>query len=109
MSHFKTKTLFSYNDLYSVKTPDTNVTCESIKCDPNSCNNNNKIDCTNCYKKEYCTNIDYANELYKNNAKHLGKTQEIVDISQIYNSEYIKSLNLMVGIIGILSFIFYNK
>lgn len=110
MSNFKNKTIFSYNDLFSVKTPDNSAgnNCPGT-CVPSTCNDNTLSGCEPCYKKEYCTNKKFANNLYTNNAKYLGKSQEHSDISQVYNNEYIKSVNLIAGIIGILSFIFYNK
>jgi hypothetical protein len=109
MSLIQNKTLFSYNDLYSVKNTDTVVSCPQPSCEPSSCNGTTNSDCENCYKKEYCANKQFADELKNHNQKYLGKTVEHSDIKEVYNSEYIKSINLMVGIIGILSFIFYNK
>jgi hypothetical protein len=109
MSLIQNKTLFSYDDLYSVRNPDNRVSCPSNSCDSSKCDGTTNSDCENCYKQEYCANIEYATNLRTHNTKYLGKTLENSDIKQIYRSEYIKSINVMVGIIGILSFIFYNK
>jgi PPE-repeat protein len=110
MSFVQNNTLFSYKDLYSVQNSDNSVTCRSsISCVTTDCNGTTNAGCTNCYNQEYCTNKTYANQLQTHSQKYLGKNQEYNDMSQIYNSEYIKSVNLMVGIIGVLSFIFYNK
>jgi hypothetical protein len=111
MSFVQNNTLFSYYDLYSVKNLD-NVNCSLIKgnaCVIGNCDGNNNIGCTNCYNQDYCVNKNYATQLQIHSQKYLGKKQEYNDMSQIYNSEYIKSINLMVGIIGVLSLIFYNK
>ena len=109
MSLIQNNTFFLYNDLYSVRTPD-NVSCTPVNaCVTSNCIVGNYSSCNDCYKTEYCTNKQFADELKKHNQKYLGKTLENDDIKQVYNSEYIKSVNLMVGIIGILSFIFYNK
>jgi hypothetical protein len=113
MSFVQNNTLFSYNDLYSVKYSDSGVNCPNpptTNCVSSTCNGpSNTGGCTVCYNEEYCKNKNYATQLQTHSQKYLGKNQEYNDMSQIYNSEYIKSVNLMVGIIGVLSFIFYNK
>jgi hypothetical protein len=115
MSFVQNNTLFSYKDLYSVQNSE-NHGCsvsdiEGRTCNPSaSCKEGGSYTtCDDCYKNEYCTNKTYATQLQTHSQKYLGKNQEYNDMSQIYNSEYIKSVNLMVGIIGVLSFIFYNK
>jgi len=111
MSFVQNNTLFSHKDLYSVKYSDSGVICPGSP--PATCDTKCVVgtydDCNNCYANEYCTNKTYATQLQTHSQKYLGKNQEYNDMSQIYNSEYIKSVNLMVGIIGVLSFIFYNK
>ena len=110
MSQFQNKTLFTYNDIYSIKNTDKNIYCPyDTPCNPSTCNGNDNTGCDVCYKYEYCKNKTNADELRIQNEKYLGKTQEYNDTLQMYNSEYIKSINVMVGIIAILSFIFYNK
>ena len=109
MSLIQNNTFFLYNDLYSVKNPNDRRNCPFNTCDTGNCIVGNYSSCDNCYKTEYCTNKQFADELKKHNQKYLGKTLENDDIKQVYNSEYIKSVNLLVGIIGIFSFIFYNK
>ena len=117
MSFVQNNTLFSYKDLYSVQNSDqVDCTTSAINSRKNTCDTitdckegGSYTTCSDCYKNEYCTNKTYATNLQTHSQKYLGKNQEYNDMSQIYNSEYIKSVNLMVGIIGVLSFIFYNK
>jgi hypothetical protein len=111
MSFVQNNTLFSHKDLYSVKYSD-GVNCSLIQgnaCVIGNCDGSDNTGCTKCYNQDYCVNKNYATQLQTHSQKYLGKNQEYNDMSQIYNSEYIKSVNLMVGIIGVLSFIFYNK
>ena len=111
MSFVQNNTLFSYKDLYSVQNLDS-VDCSLIignACVIGNCDGNDNSGCTKCYNQDYCVNKNYATQLQIHSQKYLGKKQEYNDMSQIYNSEYIKSINLMVGIIGVLSLIFYNK
>jgi hypothetical protein len=97
--------VLEYSDLYSVLTPDTTVntcpgTCNPATCTSDSCSED-------CYKYEYCRNKNNADELIR--GKQLSQMQENVDVNLVYEGDYIKSINLIVGIIGVFSLIFYNK
>jgi hypothetical protein len=102
--------VLEYSDLYSVQHPDaTVISCtpepactSSTTCTSSSCTSNNS-----CYQYEYCKNKEKAQALI--NGKQLSQLQENRDIHLIYEGDYIKSINLMIGIIGVFSFIFYNK
>lgn len=97
--------VLSYSQLYSTQNPDSEVTCTSdMNCDASACTNES---CNKCYKYEYCKNKERAMDLIS--GKQLGQMQENRDVNVIYNGDYIKSINLILGIIGISSFIFYNK
>jgi len=98
--------VLEYSDLYSVLTPDNTVSACPGSCDPATCTS--KI-CTDqsCYQYEYCRNKNNADELIR--GKQLSQMQENVDVNLVYEGDYIKSINLIVGIIGVFSLIFYNK
>jgi len=97
--------VLEYSNLYSVQNPDTSVTCTSDKsCNPNNCTRDS---CNNCYQYEYCRNTKNADALHS--GKQLSQMQENLDVDFVYEGDYIKSINLIVGIIGVFSFIFYNK
>ena len=101
--------VLEYSDLYSIQTPDTSVTpsiCTAASCTPSTCT---AASCTDqsCYQYEYCRNKNNADELIR--GKQLSQMQENVDVNSVYEGDYIKSINLIVGIIGVFSLIFYNK
>jgi hypothetical protein len=99
--------VLEYSDLYSVQTPDTSPSCNTMPtisgsslCTPVSCD-------PSYYTYEYCRNVKNADELIR--GKQLSQMQENVDVNLVYEGDYIKSINLIVGIIGVFSLIFYNK
>jgi hypothetical protein len=104
--------VLEYSNLYSVQNPDTSVTpsiCTAASCDPTICTSSGSpaASCTSCYQYEYCRNTKNADALHS--GKQLSQMQENLDVDFVYEGDYIKSINLIVGIIGVFSFIFYNK
>ena len=80
------------------------------------CKNNNVYDtqlwdetrCTNlkdynqsCVRRELCLNRDYAEKLMNLQNNHIGSDQNYLDTKNKYSYEYIQSINLGVGIIGV--------
>jgi hypothetical protein len=101
--------VLEYTDLYSIQTPDVNgITCNPMPslCDPTECTSES---CPTqlCYQYEYCRNVKNARSL--TSGKQLSQLQENRDVHSVYEGDYIKTINLLVGIIGVFSFIFYNK
>ena len=63
----------------------------------------------NCLKKELCKNRDYSKKIYKLQNDHLGSDVKYEDTKKLYKNEYMKTINLSIGIIGILAVLFYTK
>lgn len=61
----------------------------------------------NCYKKELCKNKINANKLNTLQNNHLGSDQNYINTKDIYMNEYVKSVNLIVGIL-VTSFLIYK-
>jgi len=99
--------VLEYSDLYSVQTPDKSLTCNTMP----TINGSSLCTSASCdpsyYNYEYCRNKNNADELIR--GKQLSQMQENVDVNSVYEGDYIKSINLIVGIIGVFSLIFYNK
>ena len=63
----------------------------------------------NCLKKEQCKNRENAEKIYKLQNDHLGSDAKYEDFKKLYETEYIKTFNLGIGIIGIIAVLFYTK
>ena len=74
--------------------------------DSSGCSSNPSEDCIN---HEICKNRDNANEIYQLQNNHLGSNVKLEDTNKMYKNEYIRSIHLTIGIIGIAAFIFYSK
>ena len=98
--------VLTYTDLYSIQNPDSVVCTPDTACTSGSCTADSCTDNT-CYQYEYCRNKKNAVKL--TSGKELAQMQEKKDVYLVYQGDYIKSINLIVGIIGVFSFIFYNK
>jgi uncharacterized sporulation protein YeaH/YhbH (DUF444 family) len=59
-----------------------------------------------CYNKELCINRDNANQLLQLQTNHDGATTRKDDVSMDYNRELLKSYNLAIGCLGVLT-VFY--
>jgi hypothetical protein len=74
------------------------------------CNNSNFNDnSVGCIQKELCKNRDKVNELNKVQHIHNGADQRYLDVNRIYDENYQDTINLGVGIVGILLLITYYK
>ena len=63
----------------------------------------------NCLQKERCKNRENAESLYKLQNDHLGSDGKYEDTQKLYKNEYMKTIHLSIGIIGILTVLFYSK
>ena len=63
-----------------------------------------------CYQNELCINKDLVNTMYNKRNSHITSDESYKNLHTKYNFALLKSLNLSVGIIGTLVFIYrYNK
>ena len=63
-----------------------------------------------CYKYELCKNKDLVEKMYKRRNDHETSEESYRNLHAKYNYGILKSINLSVGIIGSLVFIYYyNK
>ena len=100
--------VLTYTDLYSIQNPDSVVCSSNPECNGNNICTSNSCESNNtCYQYEYCRNKKNAVKL--TSGKELAQMQEKKDVYLVYQGDYIKSINLIVGIVGVFSFIFYNK
>jgi len=61
-----------------------------------------------CYQKELCENRKMADTIFVKRNSHGESGVKLNDIYSQYTNEYMKSLNLGVGIILSIAFIYYN-
>lgn len=86
----------------------SNILYSSISCVPSSPSWQDNSN--NCIKHEICKNRDNANEIYQLQNNHLGSSNvKLEDTNKMYKNEYMRSIHLTIGIIGIAAFIFYSK
>lgn len=64
---------------------------------------------SNCINIEICKNRENANEIYQLQNNHLGSNVKLQDVNKMYKNEYMRTIHLTIGIIGIVAFIFYSK
>ena len=63
-----------------------------------------------CYQYELCQNKHLVNKMYEQRNQHLTSEESYNDLYKKYQFGILKSINLSVGIIGSLVFIYYyNK
>jgi len=63
----------------------------------------------NCYKKELCKNKTNATEINSLQNNHLGSDQNYENTKAIYTNQYMKTVNLSVGVIFLLLAIYYSN
>lgn len=63
----------------------------------------------NCYKKELCKNKTNATEINRLQNNHLGSDQNYENTKTIYTNQYMKTVNLSVGVIFLLLAIYYSN
>lgn len=63
----------------------------------------------NCYKKELCNNKKNATEINRLQNNHLGSDENYENTKAIYTNQYMKTVNLSVGVIFLLLAIYYSN
>lgn len=77
---------------------------------PPSCTNTSKPeDYNKCYQYQLCQNKVLADQLYEKRDIHLAAQQKYKDYQNQYTFSYITTINLGIGIVGGLVYIYYNK
>lgn len=77
---------------------------------PPSCtNSSNSEDYRSCYQYQLCQNKALADELYAKRDKHLSAQTKYADYRLQLIFSYITTVNLGIGIIGGLVYVYYNK
>ena len=72
------------------------------------CENDATLD--KCYHYELCKNKDLVNKMYAQRSNHITSSESYNNLYKKYNFGILKTINLSVGIIGTLVFIYhYNK
>jgi len=114
---------YSPNDFFYVKFDDQN---NSYSIDNNMCNklkpyeiwdtscnknnyNYNGINKINCNLKELCKNKEKATELQSIQNTHSGSDQNYLDTKYSYNTAFLRTFNLGVGIFIIIGLIYKNR
>jgi hypothetical protein len=75
---------------------------ENTRCKNISSGDNNQ----ECVRRELCLNRDYGEKLDKLQNNHNGSDQNYLDTKQKYSYEFLQSINLGVGIVGVVFVIF---
>ena len=75
--------------------------------DTNKCNNVSKGDKNqDCIRRELCLNRDYADKVDKLQNNHNGSDQNYLDVKNKYSYGFLQSINLGVGVIGVVYIIY---
>ena len=78
------------------------VLWDKTKCNKTSYTDNNQ----DCVRRELCLNREYAEKLEKLQNNHIGADQNYLDTKQKYSYGFLQSVNLGVGIVGVVYIIF---
>ena len=84
-------------------------TCNSMQADPTDCSTVNPLISNACYQQALCQNKDLAETLTRSRDSHAQSDVKLDDTYSQYMNEYLKTVNLGVGIIVALIYIAYNK
>jgi hypothetical protein len=109
---------YSHGDFFYVKADDAGVLptvdqCKQIDVDDKkwefSCNSKNYSDnAEECFKKELCKNREKVNKVQEIETRNSGSNRKYLDVKQKYNTEYLDTVNLGIGIILVTAFIIKN-
>ena len=102
-----------YNFYYSTNRQDLpgDEKCNELKEE----NESKLLDCDSgasadkCYQYELCKNKDLANEMYERRFNHQTSEASYENLHLKYKYGLLKTVNLSVGIVGALVFIYYNN
>jgi hypothetical protein len=73
------------------------------------CRSNEDTDAYRCYQNELCRNKQMVHELNEKQNKHFGSAMKYTDYENKYNNEVLKTMNLAIGIIASLMYIYYSR
>ena len=75
--------------------------------DTTTCNNvSTGVNNQDCIRRELCLNRDYADKVDKLQNNHNGSDQNYLDTKNKYSYGFLQSINLGVGVIGVVYIIF---
>lgn len=84
------------------------VLAEENRLETLNCSDDSTID--KCYKHELCKNNNLVNTMYERRNNHITSGESYDNIHLKYNFAVLKTINLSVGIVGTLVFLYhYNK
>ena len=72
----------------------------------NYCDTNFKKYDQDCIRRELCLNRDYADKVDKLQNNHNGSDQNYLDVKNKYSYGFLQSINLGVGVIGVVYIIY---
>ena len=62
-----------------------------------------------CYQAELCRNQALVEQMFEKRGKHSKADTKLLDFKSKYQFEIVTSINLGIGIIGTLVYIYYNR
>jgi hypothetical protein len=82
--------------------------CDKAKAKPLDCVNFKDATKEMCYQQELCSNKEMAEYLESKTNHHKESVAKMNDIYSQYMNEYAKTINLSVGMLLSVAFIYYN-
>lgn len=82
--------------------------CKTIDNDKKQ-NNTSSGEIYKCYQSELCKNKALANQLYNIRDNHYTSQERYENVKNKYHFEVVKTVNLLIGIIGVFMFIRANN
>ena len=102
---------FFYNKLPSFSFKLTDEDCSKVKKDTittDECDKSLIDNSMNCYQTEMCNNKQYAKQIFNINNTHGKSNIQLNDTNKEYYYQYIQTINLGIGNILLLFFIYYK-
>jgi hypothetical protein len=81
--------------------------CERLHAEELNCLDDSNLD--RCYQLELCKNKDLVKNMYDKRNDHFTADESYMNMVNIYNFSIFKTMNLSVGIIASMVFIYYHK
>jgi hypothetical protein len=85
----------------------TDTKCSISKTNTDNCREGTVADMEMCYNKELCKNYENAKEILTAQTNHDGAGTRHSDTNADYNRELMKSYNLAIGSLGILTLFYF--
>jgi len=104
---FNPNNFFSSTDRNNL--PDGHMGCEILEAEAEELNCLDDSNLDRCYQLELCKNKDLVQKMYDKRNDHLTADESYMNMVNIYNFSIFKSVNLSVGIIASMVFIYYHK